>query len=75
MQRRERRIILPTAMNLSTLCDFDRAEEALEASRLRPVVPVLPSLVERDGKMLLVIPEEAGYPICESPLEEHSRHR
>jgi 8-oxo-dGTP pyrophosphatase MutT (NUDIX family) len=70
MTTRQRRIILPTAMNLRTLCGFGRADEALEASRLRPVVPVLPALVERDGKRILVIPEEAGYPICEAPVEE-----
>jgi 8-oxo-dGTP pyrophosphatase MutT (NUDIX family) len=75
MNTGQRRIILPTAMNLQTLCNFDRAEEVLEASRLRPVVPVLPALVERGGKRLLVIPRDAGYPICEAPVEEHGRTR
>jgi 8-oxo-dGTP pyrophosphatase MutT (NUDIX family) len=70
MQAAERRIIFPTASNLRTICGFDDAGAALQSSRERPVVPVLPKLVERDGKRLLAIPEEAGYPIIEEPLPE-----
>jgi 8-oxo-dGTP pyrophosphatase MutT (NUDIX family) len=70
MQRSERQIIFPTALNLRTLCGFDDAAAALTSSRERPVVPVLPKLVERDGKKLLAIPPEAGYPITEVPLPE-----
>jgi 8-oxo-dGTP pyrophosphatase MutT (NUDIX family) len=73
MQEGQRRIILPTAFNLQTLCNFARAEEALEASRRRPVVTVLPRVIERDGKHLLAIPEEAGYPVCEAPFESRGR--
>jgi 8-oxo-dGTP pyrophosphatase MutT (NUDIX family) len=57
-----RRIILPTACNLETLTGFESAEAVLESSRRRPLVPVLPRMVERDGERMLVIPEDAGYP-------------
>ena len=70
MRAAERRIIFPTASNLRTVCGFEDARAALESSRARPVVPVRPKLVERDGKRLLAIPEEAGYPITEEPLPE-----
>jgi hypothetical protein len=58
----ERRLIFPTLCNLETLAGFASAEAALSASRRRPLVPVLPRMVERDGERMLVIPEEAGYP-------------
>ncbi len=59
--RKERRMIFPTLLNLETLAGFASAELALDASRTRPVVPVLPQIVERDGERHMVIPEEAGY--------------
>ncbi len=62
---RERQIIFPTACNLEVLCGFPSASLALEASRARPVVPVLPRFVEQDGIRKLVIPPEAGYPKSE----------
>ena len=62
-------MIMPTACNLDTLCGFESAREVLEASAKRPVVPVLPTLVEENGRKKLVIPEEAGY----GPAEEHLR--
>jgi 8-oxo-dGTP pyrophosphatase MutT (NUDIX family) len=64
-----RRIIFPTALNLETLSGFRSTKEALEASRQRPVVRVLPVVVERDGRRLVVIPEEAGYPVSEVPAD------
>ena len=62
---RTRRIIFPTAVNLESVAGFSSALEAFEASRRRPVVPVLPRLVERDGEHRLVIPAEAGYATTE----------
>lgn len=61
-RERKRQIIFPTACTLETLTGFSSAEAALAASRERPVVPVLPTMLERDGEMRLAIPEEAGYP-------------
>jgi 8-oxo-dGTP pyrophosphatase MutT (NUDIX family) len=57
----ERRMIFPTACNLETLCGFATVDDALAASRVRPVVAVLPRYEERDGERVLVIPDEAGY--------------
>jgi len=60
----ERQIIFPTRCTLETLVGFKTAEEAFSSCQARPVVPVLPVLVERDGERRLEIPEEAGYPTC-----------
>ena len=57
----ERQIIFPTLCNLETLSGFSEAHAALRASVERPVVPVLPELLEREGRRVLVIPPEAGY--------------
>ena len=62
---RTRRIIFPTAVNLESVAGFSTAPEALQASRRRSVIPVLPRLVDRDGKQWLVIPAEAGYATTE----------
>ena len=69
LQVKKRRIILPTALNLETLSGFGNCEDALEASRQRPVVPVTPEVVDRDGRPTLVIPKEAGYSLTEAPAE------
>lgn len=60
-----RQMIIPTWANLETLSGFATAEAALEASRRRPIVPILPAMVERDGRRRLVIREDAGYPTTE----------
>jgi hypothetical protein len=57
----ERRMIFPTVCNLETLAGFPTAQAAFAASRARPVVPVLPRLVERGGRRVLAIPPESGY--------------
>ena len=67
MRRKERRIILPTAMNLETLRGFERGEDAVEVSIRRPVVPVLMRIEERDGRRHAVIPPEAAYPDVQIP--------
>ena len=69
----ERSIIFPTACNLETLAGFSNAEEALAASHRRPLVAVLPRMVERDGVRRVVIPEGAGYPTTEQLLERATR--
>ncbi len=64
----QRRMIFPTLCNLETLSGFASAEAALAASRRRPLVPVLPRMVERDGERMLVIPDDAGYPTTAEKL-------
>jgi 8-oxo-dGTP pyrophosphatase MutT (NUDIX family) len=60
----QRQIIFPTRCTLETLIGFKTAEQALAGCRARPVIPVMPVLVEHDGERRLAIPEEAGYPTC-----------
>lgn len=62
---KRRQMIIPTWANLETLCGFPCAADALAASRRRPVVPILPTMVERDGKRRVVIPPDAGYETIE----------
>lgn len=69
----ERRIIFPTTCNLQVLCGFATASEVLNASRNRPVVTVLPRVVESDGARKLVIPPEAGYPTHEELIGREPR--
>ncbi len=73
MRAGQRRIIFPTAANLETLTGFKTVGDALQCSRERPVPPVLPVLVERDGERKLVIPADAGYPIREEPIPKPGR--
>jgi hypothetical protein len=56
--------------NLETLSGFATAAETLAASRLRPIVPILPVMVERDGRRSVVIPADAGYPALEERIGE-----
>jgi len=66
-------MILPTTLNLETLCGFGDADEALAASRLRPVVPVLPHMIDEAGELRLVIREDAGYATTYEVLKRPSK--
>ena len=66
-----RQMILPTELNLETLAGFETAAEALEASRERPVVPVLPRVEQHQGGRRVSIPRDAGY----STYEQHIPNR
>lgn len=57
----QRTIIFPTRMNLQLLAEANSASNAIERANQRPHVPVLPEVVERDGRRLLTIPANAGY--------------
>jgi 8-oxo-dGTP pyrophosphatase MutT (NUDIX family) len=61
-RNKERQMIFPTSCNLEVLQGFASAREVFEASRKRPVVPVLPRFEQRAGGRELIIPPEAGYP-------------
>jgi len=61
-RRGERSIIFPTRCNLETLCGFGSTDEVLVASRVRPVLPVVPRIVDRGSAKRIEIREDAGYP-------------
>jgi 8-oxo-dGTP pyrophosphatase MutT (NUDIX family) len=65
-KRGERRIIFPTRCNLESLCGFETAEAALQASLARPVVPVLPKVV---GGKRVEIRGDAGYQSTSEKIE------
>jgi len=65
-----RQMIIPTWANLETLSGFPTSAATLAASRLRPIVPILPVMVERDGRRSVVIPEDVGYPTTEERIGE-----
>ncbi len=67
-RRGERRVVFPTRCNLETLCGFANASAALDASRCRPILPVLPRIEEHEGGPRLVIRGDAGYATTSEPL-------
>jgi 8-oxo-dGTP pyrophosphatase MutT (NUDIX family) len=64
----QRHMIMPTWANLESLLAFQTAHRALEGSRKRTLVPILPVLRESGGKRRIEIPENAGYPTLEELL-------
>jgi 8-oxo-dGTP pyrophosphatase MutT (NUDIX family) len=65
----ERTIIFPTRMNLKRLAESGDCASALSAAAARPQVLVQPTVVVRDGRRLLTLPEEAGYGAVEEPFD------
>lgn len=59
----QRTMVFPTRQNLLMLGESPTVEAAIETSRRRPVVTVLPVVKDFDGKKFLTIPENAGYKI------------
>lgn len=65
-----RQIVFPTKCNLETLCGHSNVNAAIAASEARPVIPILPRVESREGKLMIVIPEEAAYPNSADPIPE-----
>ncbi len=59
--RDELALVFPTIKHLELLSESDSVEATLSAARARPVEPVLPKVVEKDGTVRVVMPGEAGY--------------
>lgn len=57
----ERTIIFPTRLNLQLLAEATSAEDCVSQAEARKMVTVLPEIIQRDGKNVLTIPENAGY--------------
>ncbi|MCH2456820.1 MAG: hypothetical protein MK186_02095 [Henriciella sp.] len=57
----ERTIIFPTRLNLQLLAKAASAADCVAQAEARDIVTVLPEIIQRDGKNVLTIPEDAGY--------------
>ena len=57
----ERTIIFPTRLNLQLLAKSASAADCVAQAETRDIVTVLPEIIQRDGKNVLTIPEDAGY--------------
>lgn len=68
-QRGERKIIFPTACNLSLLGVSGCVDEVIEFAGRREIVPVTPSATKRGDEIFLKIPDDLGYPITEERLD------
>jgi 8-oxo-dGTP pyrophosphatase MutT (NUDIX family) len=64
----KRRIVTATKLNLGHLSHSNTVSAALNAAATRPIVTVLPELVETPEGRKLLIPEAAGYGVTEVPL-------
>lgn len=61
-------IIFPTRRNLERLAQFSSYADACTHARAYPVTTVTPWVETRDGKTLLCIPEDIGYPVTTEPM-------
>jgi len=59
--RDELALVFPTIKHLELLSESDSVEATLSAARARPVEPVLPKVVEKEGAVRVVMPGDAGY--------------
>ncbi len=60
--------IFPTRRNIELLDVSKSAEAVLDFAATRKIDVIMPQVEERDGEMLLTIPEGLGYPVTEEPL-------
>jgi len=68
-----RKIIFPTARNLELLAQSRSVTETFELAGRRPIRPVQPDIVTRDGASYLTIPNDLGYPVTEEALDTAMR--
>lgn len=68
-----RTLVFATRMNLSKLARYRAVAEAVEATRSRPVVTVVPKAMRTPEGRTLQIPAEADYGVTEVFVEEGSR--
>jgi 8-oxo-dGTP pyrophosphatase MutT (NUDIX family) len=64
----KRKIVTATLLNLRKLSRSSTVSAAIDAASARPVITVIPELVERPHGRVLLIPEAADYGVTEYPL-------
>lgn len=69
-----RKIIFPTARNLELLGVSRSVAGVIDFARRRPIRPVIPDTVTRDGALYLRLPDDLGYPVTEEAFETASRN-
>lgn len=69
-----RKVIFPTARNLELLAVSPSTGAVIDFARRRPIRPVSPEVITRDGAMYLKIPDDLGYPVTEEPIETATRY-
>ncbi|OCC23249.1 NUDIX hydrolase [Croceicoccus estronivorus] len=62
--------IFPTRRNLERLAQFNDFAAARADAERHPILPVTPWIDERDGKKIVRIREDCGYPVCWGHLSE-----
>lgn len=68
----EREVIFPARLNLQLLAEAASANDCVAQAESRDVVTVLPEVIQRDGKKVLTIPENAGYGPAHEIMGERS---
>ncbi|MDC0213670.1 NUDIX hydrolase [Gammaproteobacteria bacterium] len=66
----KRTIIFPTRLNLEMLATWQTPLEAIEATKGKDIVSVLPWTEKRDDGNYLCIPPEAGYTVSEEKMPD-----
>jgi 8-oxo-dGTP pyrophosphatase MutT (NUDIX family) len=66
-------VIFPTRRNLERLARFASIAEARADAARHPVRRITPWVEEREGRKLVCIPDDAGYPVTSEPLETARR--
>lgn len=69
-----RKIIFPTARNLELLGVSQSTQAVVDFARQRPIRPVIPATITRDGAMFLKLPDDLGYPVTEEAFETATRY-
>ena len=62
-------IIFPTMVNLVRLGEATTVAQAIANAKASRIATIEPKMIERDGKRLITIPEDAGYSVTEAPVD------
>jgi len=65
----ERSLLFPTLMNLRRLAESSDTASAIAAADARPVMPIAPTARREGGRIVLTIPEAAGYGVTEHVID------